>query len=321
MCREVYSDLNKDDDGDGWTENQGDMDDSDPYVYPGAGAGNGTNGDNDLDDDPDISVDAVQVRDYTNNGGWQHSIGAHLSWNESFQIKVRARVCNESQLEAKEIDSDYRIEDHKSFDDDDTKVDEDSEFDLDSGECVDKHSGVITIKVIDNGQRVLVSGPKGGETFNVNDHHVKIYFFSDMEEKGRSNGDSDISSETNHDEYGTVGVTVEEPEINTDFSMNVDSGASPLTIHFTNQSTGPITERVWYFGDTTVSTELNPTHTFTDAGVYEVVLVEKNFSHSASRRRLVVAITPEIYSRRLSENLKRQLFLWLDRNRRAREQQ
>ncbi len=56
------------------------------------------------------------------------------------------------------------------------------------------------------------------------------------------------------------------------FTTNTTSGTSPLTVNFTNTSTGNITERLWNFGDGATSSDNNPTHTFTDVGTYNVIL-------------------------------------------------
>ncbi|MDD5511377.1 MAG: PKD domain-containing protein [Dehalococcoidales bacterium] len=56
------------------------------------------------------------------------------------------------------------------------------------------------------------------------------------------------------------------------FSANVASGDAPLTVQFTDTSSGEITARLWDFGDGATSTELNPSHVFTQPGGYTVAL-------------------------------------------------
>ena len=59
------------------------------------------------------------------------------------------------------------------------------------------------------------------------------------------------------------------------FSASPTNGAGPLTVTFTDSSTGPITNRFWSFGDggtTNFVNATNPTHTYTD-GVYNVTLI------------------------------------------------
>jgi PKD repeat protein len=74
----------------------------------------------------------------------------------------------------------------------------------------------------------------------------------------------------------------EEYTINTDyapdaeFSANMTRGKAPLTVQFTDKSTGSPTEWKWSFGDGsgmidgTTSAYQNPTHTYKEAGTYEV---------------------------------------------------
>jgi PKD repeat protein len=71
------------------------------------------------------------------------------------------------------------------------------------------------------------------------------------------------------------------------FSANTTSGVAPLTVGFTNSSTGVIDSRSWNFGDGTTSTEVDPTHTFTVAGTYTVNLTVTNIAGSNSTTRTV----------------------------------
>jgi len=57
------------------------------------------------------------------------------------------------------------------------------------------------------------------------------------------------------------------------FSASITSGPAPLTVQFTDTSTVPnATSWLWEFGDGTTSSAQNPSHTFTDDGVYTVRL-------------------------------------------------
>ena len=47
-----------------------------------------------------------------------------------------------------------------------------------------------------------------------------------------------------------------------DFFASTTSGTAPLTVSFTNTSLGDYTSVLWDFGDGSISTELNPTHTY-----------------------------------------------------------
>ncbi len=61
---------------------------------------------------------------------------------------------------------------------------------------------------------------------------------------------------------------------NAEFSASPRSGDAPLTVQFTDQSTGDITSWAWDFDDdgTVDSTEQNPSHTYTTLGIYTVEL-------------------------------------------------
>jgi len=57
------------------------------------------------------------------------------------------------------------------------------------------------------------------------------------------------------------------------FAGSPTSGMAPLTVNFTDQSTGDITEWLWNFGDTSpTNNEQNPTHNYDDPGIYTVSL-------------------------------------------------
>jgi len=57
-----------------------------------------------------------------------------------------------------------------------------------------------------------------------------------------------------------------------DFIGNPLSGKAPLSVQFTDQSTGHITSWVWNFGDGSTSAQQNVTHTYTAPGSYTVNL-------------------------------------------------
>ncbi len=57
-----------------------------------------------------------------------------------------------------------------------------------------------------------------------------------------------------------------------DFTASPPGGAVPLTVTFSNTSTGTYVASLWNFGDGAASTEISPTHTYTAAGVYTVTL-------------------------------------------------
>ncbi|HTY52649.1 MAG TPA: PKD domain-containing protein, partial [Methanomicrobiales archaeon] len=56
------------------------------------------------------------------------------------------------------------------------------------------------------------------------------------------------------------------------YTANTTSGLSPLTVQFTDTSTGSPGHWLWEFGDGTTSTDENPVHTFASDGSYSIAL-------------------------------------------------
>jgi PKD repeat protein len=80
-------------------------------------------------------------------------------------------------------------------------------------------------------------------------------------------------------------ITVTAPPLPVaDFKADVVSGAAPLTVQFTDQSSGDLTAWAWDFNnDTTVdSTAQNPSHTYDAAGTYTVKLTATSTAGSDS---------------------------------------
>src|SRR5207253_2550616 len=61
------------------------------------------------------------------------------------------------------------------------------------------------------------------------------------------------------------------PTVVADFAAGPTSGVAPLTMVFTNLSSGA-TDFIWDFGDGNTSTNLNPANTYSNAGSYTVSL-------------------------------------------------
>ena len=85
----------------------------------------------------------------------------------------------------------------------------------------------------------------------------------------------------------TVSSTPAVPVVN--FSASVTSGTAPLTVAFSNTTTGSVTTWAWDFGDGTSSNAQSPTHIYTVAGIYRVTLTATGPGGSASKA-LVTAI-------------------------------
>ena len=70
------------------------------------------------------------------------------------------------------------------------------------------------------------------------------------------------------------------------FTVNVTTGPAPLTVRFTDLSTGDPIERSWDFGDGNASADQNPTHTYTAPGNYTVNLTVSSGASSDTLSRL-----------------------------------
>ncbi len=68
------------------------------------------------------------------------------------------------------------------------------------------------------------------------------------------------------------GITAESAAPTADFTADPISGPIPIGVNFTDQSTGDITSWQWDFGDGSMSTEQDPSHTYTESGIYTVSL-------------------------------------------------
>lgn len=72
---------------------------------------------------------------------------------------------------------------------------------------------------------------------------------------------------------GGTGSSGPGSSIRADFSGNPLSGDSPLSVQFTDQSTGTVTSYSWNFGDGGTSTSANPSHTYPGGGTFTVSLI------------------------------------------------
>ena len=75
---------------------------------------------------------------------------------------------------------------------------------------------------------------------------------------------------------GFINVTTAGSAPIAEFTGIPTSGAAPLTVNFTDQSTNAPTNWQWDFGDGNSSTQQNLVHTYQDAGMYTVVLIVTN---------------------------------------------
>lgn len=79
-----------------------------------------------------------------------------------------------------------------------------------------------------------------------------------------------------------------------DFTANTTSGQIPLTVHFTDLSTGTPAAWAWSFGDGNASAFQNPTHTYAAPGNYTVSL-SLNGGADTCTRPAYIKVTPLLY--------------------------
>ncbi|WP_394339175.1 PKD domain-containing protein [Methanosarcina sp. UBA411] len=83
-----------------------------------------------------------------------------------------------------------------------------------------------------------------------------------------------------------------------EFSASPTSGKAPLTVKFTDKSTGSPTSWKWSFGDGTSSTQQNPTHKYSKVGSYTVKLTAANGkdSNTVTKTNYIKAVTKPVAS-------------------------
>uniref|UniRef100_Q46C21 PKD domain-containing protein n=1 Tax=Methanosarcina barkeri (strain Fusaro / DSM 804) TaxID=269797 RepID=Q46C21_METBF len=85
------------------------------------------------------------------------------------------------------------------------------------------------------------------------------------------------------------------------FSASPTSGKAPLTVAFTDKSSGNPTAWKWSFGDGTISREKNPTHQYLQEGKYKITLTVSNAAGKSTTKKInYIKVTtntrPGIYS-------------------------
>ncbi|MCX6688738.1 MAG: PKD domain-containing protein [Methanoregula sp.] len=83
-----------------------------------------------------------------------------------------------------------------------------------------------------------------------------------------------------------ISVNVPPAPVTAAFSGSPLSGIKPLPVQFTDASTGPVTSRLWAFGDGNTSTLQNPLYTYPNVGIYSVNLTVSNGTGSNTLTKL-----------------------------------
>jgi len=116
----------------------------------------------------------------------------------------------------------------------------------------------------------VVVGADGKVTLNVDGVEKVSYTFSSV-----TTGAIGLGIEKSHSQFDNFCVTAEQPTPPpvAAFSGSPTSGCAPLTVNFTDESTGEITSWDWDFGDGSAhSSAQNPAHQYTAPGNYTVSL-------------------------------------------------
>ena len=87
-------------------------------------------------------------------------------------------------------------------------------------------------------------------------------------------------------------ITVIPPAPVANFSASPTSGAVPLSVQFTDASTGSVTSWSWTFGDGGTSTSQNPSHTYTNPGTYTATLTASGPGGNSNPQTTSITVIP-----------------------------
>jgi flagellin-like protein len=120
--------------------------------------------------------------------------------------------------------------------------------------------------------------PTGGSTDDNGNISTHVTFYG-----GTTNGNVLVS-------YGGLNynINVKATQPIADYVTDSSSGNIPLTVHFTDNSSGVINVWQWDFGDGGKSASQNPSHTFTSTGTYTVKLTVSNSGGSNSTTKNIL---------------------------------
>ena len=108
------------------------------------------------------------------------------------------------------------------------------------------------------------------------------YLFSDNGSKLGNVAVNSTSSDIVSGNYGGLPVA--------GFDVKCTNGSAPLSVQFTDKSTGTITGWSWDFGDGSTSTEQSPSHTYLKPGNYTVKLTVSNLGGDNSTSTSIMAL-------------------------------
>jgi gliding motility-associated-like protein len=102
-----------------------------------------------------------------------------------------------------------------------------------------------------------------------------------------------VVSSANSCGTATASAHVDLAAMDATFNSNVVNGNAPLTVQFSNLSSGNITHTQWNFGDGSSSNESSPSHVFQNAGVYTVSLTVQNANGCTDSYTLNITVSSE----------------------------
>ncbi|HWQ64088.1 MAG TPA: PKD domain-containing protein [Methanospirillum sp.] len=96
--------------------------------------------------------------------------------------------------------------------------------------------------------------------------------------------------------HSEKGIIVSEPTVApvSSFNPDISEGIAPLSVSFTDVSTGNISSWNWSFGDGSSSSEKNPTHTYSSSGSYQTVLTVSGPGGSSHSEKGIIVHEPAV---------------------------
>jgi thioredoxin 1 len=120
------------------------------------------------------------------------------------------------------------------------------------------------------------------QSLSSDDTNTQSLSSEDTDTQSLSSDDTNTHS-LSSDDTNTQDLSSDDTNVPTaDFTSNITEGYSPLTVQFTDMSTGSPTSWSWDFGDGNTSTVQNPIHTYSKAGDYTVTLTVENSAGSTT---------------------------------------
>lgn len=238
---------------------------------------------------------ASEDRDDMNN-----SVTEAMWHGQCLRLSFIAQYRNEADQEARDVDFDWRADQKdQRFNEEDDKLCDENREDVDAGETNTKTFNNASLCVSGDSATLTLTGPDGSisSPFEWDADRqgfvARLYVFADVEEKGREDGDHDISSPNKRDEYVEIEIILIPKPPQASFSASATQVVAPATVSFTNASAGDDLQiYYWNFGDGETSIEQNPSHKYTTAGDYAVTLTVTSPTGSDTASQ-VIHVDPE----------------------------